>query len=107
MELREFIKTTLIELASGISDAGNELGHRIAVTNTALRTKDKGDYGLVDFDLAIEVKDTRKSNGGGELKVAVVKANLGKDNETSASSTSRIKFTLEADFDSRNIKPKD
>ena len=106
MELKDFIKTTLLELAKGISEAGSELnGQKIAVTNTALRTKGHGDQGLIDFDLAVEVKDSHKSSGGGDLKIAIVKANIGKDNETSASTTSRIKFTLEADFDSRNIKP--
>lgn len=103
MELKDFIRTTLTELAHGIGEAADELNHRIAVTNTTLRTKGHGDYGLVDFDLAVEVKDTKAAGGKGGIKIAVAQASLGKTSESSASSTSRIKFTLQADFDSQRM----
>jgi len=106
MELKEFIKTTLRELSQAIDESGVELDKRIAITNTVLRTKGHGDYGLVDFDLALDVKEINKSGGGGGIKISVVKAELSKGNEMASSATSRIKFTLDADFNSTNAQEK-
>ncbi len=100
MELKDFIKVTLRELAEAIDESGVELKKKIALTNVVLRSKNHGNYGLIDFDLAVDVKESSKKGGSGGLKVSVVEAKLGKDSETASSSTSRIKFTVEADFDS-------
>ncbi len=98
MELKEFIKTTLRELYEAINESSRELNKKVKLTNTTLRVKDKGDYGLIDFDLAVDVKESSKKGASGGLRISVVEAKLGKDNETASSSTSRIKFTVEAGF---------
>lgn len=100
MELKDFIKITLRELAEAIDESGVELKKKIMLTNTTLRTKRMGNYGLIDFDLAVDVRESSKKGGSGGLKISVVEAKLGKDSETASSSTSRIKFTVEAGFDS-------
>ncbi len=100
MELKDFIKTTLRELSEAIDESGVELKKKVALTNTTLRTKSMGNYGLIDFDLAVDIKESSKKGGSGGLKISVVEAKLGKDSETASSSTSRIKFTVEAGFDS-------
>lgn len=100
MELKDFIKTTLRELAEAIDESGVALKKKVMLTNTALRAKSHGNYGLIDFDLAVDVKESTKAGKGGGLKVSVVEARIGKDSETASSTTSRIKFTVEADFDS-------
>lgn len=100
MELKDFIKTTLKELSEAIDESGVELKKKIMLTNTTLRTKGSGNYGLIDFDLAVDVKESSKKGGSGGLRISVVEARLGKDSETSSSATSRIQFTVEADFDS-------
>jgi hypothetical protein len=100
MELKDFIKTTLRELSQALDESGVELKKKIALTNTTLRVKSHGDYGLIDFDLAVDVKESTKSGKGGDLKISIAEARIGKDSETASSSTSRIKFTVEANFDS-------
>lgn len=100
MELKDFIKTTLRELSEAIDESGIELKKKIMLTNTTLRTKGNGDYGLIDFDLAVDVKESNKKGGSGGLRISVVEAKLGKDSETSSSANSRIQFTVEANFDS-------
>jgi hypothetical protein len=100
MELKEFIKTTLRELSEAIDESGVELKKKLTLTNTALRNKGHGNYGLIDFDLAVDVKESQKSGKSGGLRISVVEAKLGKDNESASSSSSRIKFTVEAYFDS-------
>lgn len=100
MELKEFIKTTLRELSEAIDESGVELQKKVTLTNTTLRAKSHGNYGLIDFDLAVDVKESHKTGAGGGLRISVVEAKLGKDKEAASSSTSRIQFTVEADFDS-------
>lgn len=106
MELKDFIKTTLRELSEAIDESGIELEKKVMLTNTTLRTKQMGDYGLIDFDLAVDVKDTKSTGGGGKFKIAVVEANLGKDTQMVSSASSRIKFTVEAGFDSYDAQVK-
>ena len=106
MELKEFIKTTLRELSQAIDESGVELKKKVMLTNITLRNNDKGNYGLVDFDLAVDVKTSKKTESGGGLKISIVEAKLGKKSETALNSTSRIKFTVEAGFDSYNAQVK-
>jgi hypothetical protein len=63
-----------------------------------LRSKSLGNYGLVDFDLAVEAKSSETTGKGAGVRISVVEARLGKDKELMSSSVSRIKFTVEADF---------
>lgn len=104
MELKDFIKTTLKELSEAIDESGVELGKKVTLTNIALRNNSHGSYGLIDFDLAVEAQTSEKTDKGGGIKISVVHANLGKGNEITSSSTSRIKFTVEADFNSFNAQ---
>lgn len=98
MEIKDFVKTTLKELSEAISESKNELDKKVILTNTSLRLKNGAEYGFIDFDLAVEAKDTKKTGGKGGIRITVVEASLGKDSETTASSVSRVKFTVEADF---------
>lgn len=100
MELKDFIKTTLIELSSAIDEAGVELHKKVAITNVNLRTKGYGDYGLVDFDLAIASSDSSTNHSKGGASIQVLKASLGTSNEHTSGTVSRIKFTIQADFSS-------
>lgn len=100
MELKDFIKTTLRELSEAIDESGMELKKKITLTNVKLREKRMGNYGLIDFDLAVDVSERSKKGSGGGLKISIVEAKLGKDNETASNTNSRIKFTVEADLDS-------
>lgn len=98
MEIKDFIKTSLKQLSEALSESKTELGKGVRLTNTALRTKQMGNYGLVDFDLAVEAKTAETSGKGAGVRISVVEARLGKDKELVSSSVSRIKFTVEADF---------
>lgn len=98
MDIKDFIKTTLKELSEALSESKQELGRQVMLTNTALRTKQMGNYGLIDFDLAVEVRSAETTGKGIGLKISVVEAGIGKDKELASSSISRMKFTIEADF---------
>lgn len=100
MELKDFVKTTLVELSSAISEANAEIkcGRKIRTTNTILLTKVYGDSGLVDFDLAVSASESKNKGAKGGIRISVLEANSNKSAQQQSSSVSRIKFTLEADF---------
>jgi hypothetical protein len=98
MEIKDFIKTTLTQLSEALKETSSDLGKNIKLTNTVLRTAGHGNYGLIEFDLAVEAKDVNTAGGKAGIKIAVVEANLGKDSELTSSSISRIRFKVEADF---------
>lgn len=98
MDIKDFIKTTLKELSEALNESKTELGKRVSLTNTSLRSKSMGNYGLIDFDLAVEAKTGEATGKGAGVKISIIEARLGKDKELISSSVSRIKFTVEADF---------
>lgn len=100
MELKDFIKNTIRELSEAIDESGVELKKKVALTNTELRKTSHGKYGLIEFDLAVSASESKTGSGGGGVKIAVLEAKAGKSNISAKSSTSRIKFTVEADLDS-------
>jgi hypothetical protein len=98
MEIKDFIKMTLKQLSEALSESKSELGKGVHLTNTTLRSRQMGNYGLIDFDLAVEAKSAETSGKGAGVRISVIEARLGKDKEIVSSSVSRIKFTVEADF---------
>jgi hypothetical protein len=98
MELKDFIKTTLRELSEAISESASELDKNVRLTNTTLQLKDRGNYGLIDFDLSVGANDKNTVDGNAKAGISVLAAKIGTTGESSSSTTSRIKFTVEADF---------
>lgn len=100
MDLKEFVKTTLDELSEAINESNASINHsrKIKLTNTSLQSKNTGDYGLIEFDLVVEARVTKEKGAKGIAKIAVAEANFGKTKENSSSTTSRIKFIIEADI---------
>ncbi len=98
MEIKDFVKSTLKQLSEALTESKTDLAKKVMLTNTALRAKQAGNYGLIDFDLAVEAKTGETSEKGAGVRISVLEARIGKDKETTSNSVSRIKFTVEADF---------
>ena len=112
MDLRNFIKETLVQIARGIEDASQALESTTAIVNPrnvvgAHGTTDSRVYGYVaedksyrqavqsiNFDVAISVAQGTETKGGIGLVVGAVA--LGSQGKSDASNTSqsRIQFTI-------------
>src|SRR3989344_6999214 len=100
MELKEFIKNTLINIKNGLHEAnlefakqeGKTLGEDYTAQFVMRPTGDKQDY--ITFDVAVTVSEESKQSGGGGVKIAV--ASLGGELGSSKSQehVSRIKFNI-------------
>lgn len=71
MEIKDFIKSTLKQLFGALSESSDELKKRVKLTNTVLLTAGKGNYGLIEFDLAVQAENTKKSEKEAEVKISV------------------------------------
>lgn len=90
MELRDFIKETIIQITDGIIEGNkyivkNEFGSGVSDT--------KGKE--VNFDIAVNTDEEEKSGVGGKISVASV-FNLGADQEeiSKSSNMNRIQFRI-------------
>jgi len=96
MELKEFIKKSLVEIRTGIYEANEEL---IVNLDKEYRPFSIGDMrNKIDFDVAITVENNESAKVEGGPKVAIAK--LGSDVESSVKTNnlSRIKFSVYTNY---------
>lgn len=108
MELKDFIKETLAQIAAGIEAAQADVRNAGGYVNPAHRTGrlevDKSHFGslgsgqnifLVDFDVTVSVVEATETEGKAKLSVAGF-VNLGAGGQSNASSTAtnRISFKV-------------
>ena len=107
MDLKEFVKETIVQVVKGIADANAALSEETAFvasdniqTNKDFKcaTDKKGCQHYVtdvDFDVTITVQHSRTQGGGVYIKVPVFGEIGGKgSSENTNASISRIKFSL-------------
>lgn len=105
MELRDFIKTTLLEIVNAVEDVKNELKEKNRDNicppppaddkNAAKMHADAFSgryYQNVEFDVAVSAEDSRAANGKLGVKVLSIEANIGGNSMSNNLITSRIKF---------------
>lgn len=108
VELKEFIRETLAQIAAGVEAAQTEVRDAGGFVNPAHRTgkqeQDKSHFGslmsgqnifLVDFDVTVTVIEATETEGKAKLNVAGL-LNLGTGGQSNASSTAtnRISFKV-------------
>jgi len=113
MDLKDFVKNSLAQIAEGIIDANEELKETDAIVNPAeivVNTENSQAYGRtrapgkasdptrvvekVEFDVAVTVQEGEATNAG--IKVSVMSIGLGAGGESTSQSgsQSRIKFIV-------------
>ena len=101
MELAEFIKGSLVEIATGVQDANAELMSKFSwkarpfVLQSRGMTKDGKSF--VEFDVAVTAATAEASTGGGGLHISVLRAGLESSDNRSEERVTRIKFQVTID----------
>jgi hypothetical protein len=116
MQLNEFIKMVLVEIAEGINEANKELeGHDSSVNPSGVRPygdkENDGVFGivdkadntvrlahLIDFDVAVHASEEKEKKGGVGILVASIGMGVQEKTDNNTSSTSRIKFKIPMSF---------
>lgn len=107
MELKEFIKTALVDIVKGVNESKQMLGensdcicpfvNRYVINNEG---KAKGEFDhanglhhqVISFDIAVTTESTGTNGGKIGIKVCGLEAGVGKSADVTNASTSRIKF---------------
>lgn len=110
MDLQDFVKETLVQIASGVQAAQAEVRASGGIVNPAIQATsqnitnvvpgvDGQNVYFVDFDVAVTVKDQSGTDGRAKLKVAsFLSAGLGAELTTSNASTNRLTFKIPLAF---------
>jgi len=89
MDLKEFVKTVLVEVDAGVEEAG-KVSHRY------IKFTGKDNARTVEFDIAVTAETSGKAQGGAKIKVWQMADIGGKGSkETRNSTASRITFGVE------------
>lgn len=106
MELKNFVKDTIIQICQGVQEAQGEVNSLGGYVNPAMygvngnpshfATLSQGEgVFMVDFDVAVKVSEIDKKNGQAKISVAsVLNLGGGADNTTSNSSVTKIAFKV-------------
>ena len=106
MELKEFIKTAVSDITNAVSELQNELSNGAiicpsmpnAISNgTIIDPENKNcnrQISKIDFDVAITVGSSDKTEAGGGLGIQILSAKIGSDNEEHTENVSRITFSI-------------
>lgn len=106
MELDEFVKVTLTQIASGVRDSLEVVRERGGYVNPAVPARLKNDshfasldYGvnvfLVDFDVAVTVAEDKGTNAAAKLTVAsLLSLQAGGESGSSNTITNKISFKV-------------
>ena len=103
MELREFVRSTLLEIVSGVSDAQEALieAGSTAVVNAlaAGNLKVHSRRGLpllqmIEFDVALTVTETTEKGIGGRLSIAAASIGTQRGASVENSEVSRVRFQV-------------
>ncbi|MEK7463556.1 MAG: hypothetical protein AAB610_00320 [Patescibacteria group bacterium] len=91
MELKEFIKKSLLDIRTGIREGNKEiikeLGGEGPFTLGDMKSK-------IDFDIAVSVEENISGKVGGGIKIVAVNIGSNIEGNSKSSNVSRIKFSI-------------
>lgn len=107
MDLRDFIKTSIVDILGGIEDAAKEFGEgKTNLGGVNPRSQDNAfEPEKIAFDIAVSAGSERKNGGKAGLKIYVVEAGVDGHDTQSESTVSRLQFTVPVALPAQIIKP--
>lgn len=97
MELKDFVKNAILDIVNGVKEAQEEDTSGAMIVTPQYRPF--GQNEAVRFDIAIE--DISKDSSGGKIGVSaggLLKGNIGGENATGKTESSRIQFEIHICF---------
>lgn len=88
MELKEFVSQTLLQIVEGVKIA------QATDTGTNVEIAQRGDFGSIEFDVAITTTDSVEGKGGAGIFVAGISLGAQAKGEVTNQTYSHIKFNI-------------
>ncbi|MFM7023597.1 MAG: hypothetical protein ACKOXB_11535 [Flavobacteriales bacterium] len=92
MELKDFIKHTLLDVVNGVEEANIEKNRFQLVSHRNHGTGESGQK--VEFDISIVVNESTENNFKGGIKVALANLGAGKKESETNQNVHKIKFEV-------------
>ena len=113
MELKEFIKTAVTDIAGAVSELQNELQNG-TIINPTISRGDSVNAILINnevrmmerlhFDIAVTVTETTELNGNARVGISVIGAKLNQGNAETTENVSRMTFSIPVVLPSTHVK---
>lgn len=109
MELKEFIKTAIVDICTGLSEAQGELLHSDNIVNPVYQNPNSNVYDgkkgfrkirEIDFEISVVVNEASGVKSGISVFSGFFGAAAGQENKNENSSVSKLKFTVPIAFKS-------
>ena len=99
MELRMFIKTALLDIIGGVTDAQDEITSGHIVPNGINQSFKAIEYGVselqsVDFEVSVSAEETSGTEGKLGIVTAFIGAGVSEKSTNESSNTSKLKFSI-------------
>lgn len=97
MELKEFIKSVLIDITSAVKESQVELNNgALIVPDNVIGLVRSGNkpLSLIEFEVAITTEDVKEKGKGIKIASAILNGGYKDDNKNSAGCVSTIKFSI-------------
>ncbi len=95
MELKDFVKNSIVEIVQGVSEAMKEIGEH---TNAVVNPTDSHAYHSlpqnIAFDVAVTVQDENSVTGKAGGGIAVLQASINGESVSSNIAATRISFNI-------------
>jgi hypothetical protein len=114
MELKDFVRESLVQISNGISEASEELkdtSAHINPKNVYVNSDNRQNYGrlvndksyypvveLIEFDVAVHASEGTETNGKIGISIGSIGLGVGGKSQESNRSESRIKFKVPVTF---------
>jgi len=97
MELKEFVKNTLLSISEGVEEASKERHKRIGHNSGKFSLNSWGDNNegkFVNFDVAVTTKSEKSGAVKGEAKIYIASGGLEGEIKSGVEHISRVKFKV-------------
>jgi len=99
MELRTFIKTALLDIVGGVTDAQDEIKSGQIVPNSINKSYKAVELGIselqaVDFEVSVSAEETSGTEGKLGVVTAFIGAGASRKSTNESSNTSKLKFSI-------------
>lgn len=113
MELKEFIKTAIVNITEAVSDLQKDLDNGTVINPTLLQ----GDYGKsivinnevrvierLNFDVAVTASESSGLEGGAKAGISIFGAKVGAETNAKTENISRLTFSIPLVLPSTRVK---
>lgn len=102
MDIQEFIRESLVQIAVGIKEANTTLKEKTGMKHQHFKmeasVRAEGRRG-VEFDIAVVAREEVGAKGGAKLGIPLISIGGDVGTKTSSENVSRMKFNVAVDFD--------